>query len=98
MPDQTQDSPFLEEQPRFNNFETEERALEAQAILHDSVVRDAMTEIYSRAVGTLVEAEVGSLTAGAAHAMMKAVLELKSQLEQYVTDNKIRQKYNKGDK
>jgi hypothetical protein len=30
--------------------------------------------------------------------MMKAVLELKSQLEQYVTDNKIRQKYNKGDK
>lgn len=99
MPDKpTQDSPFLEEQPRLNNFETEERALDAQAVLHDSVVREAMTEIYSRALGTLAQEEVGSLTAHAAHAMMKAVLELKAQLEQYIADNKMRQKYNKGDK
>jgi hypothetical protein len=56
-----------------------------------------MDDIYSRAVGTLLTAEVGSLTASAAHASMKATAEIRSQLNQYVTDHKLRQKYNKGD-
>jgi hypothetical protein len=42
--------------------------------------------------------DVGSLTATQAHAMIKAVSELKAQLGQYVADNKMRQKFNKGDK
>jgi hypothetical protein len=30
--------------------------------------------------------------------MLKAITELKAQLEQYIADHKVRQKYNKGDK
>jgi hypothetical protein len=56
-----------------------------------------MQDVYSRAAGTLLEAEVGSLTANSAHAMMKAVLDIRSQLEQYINDHKMRAKYNKGD-
>jgi hypothetical protein len=91
-------NPFPEEKPRLNNFETEEKALNAQAALGDSVLNEALIDIYSKAVGTLVGAEVGSLTASHAHAMMKAVLDVKAQLEQYIADHKMRQKYNKGDK
>jgi len=55
-----------------------------------------MDDIYSRAEGILLNAEVGSLTASAAHATMKAVRDIINQLEQYVADNKMRQKYHKG--
>jgi len=75
-----------------------EKAAEAKALLHNSVLQEALTAIYSRATGTLAKEEVGTLTASAAHAMMKAVFDLKAQLEEYVDDDKVRQKYNKGDK
>jgi hypothetical protein len=84
-------------EPRLSNHEVEERALEAQALLDNPVFIQAMEAVYSRAVGTLLTAEVGSLTASAAHASMKATAEIRSQLNQYVTDHKLRQKYNKGD-
>jgi hypothetical protein len=83
--------------PRLNNFDVEERSHSAQALLASKEFRDAMQEVYSRAAGTLLEAEVGSLTANSAHAMMKAVLDIRSQLEQYINDHKMRAKYNKGD-
>jgi hypothetical protein len=56
-----------------------------------------MDDIYSRAEGILLEAEVGSLTASAAHATMKAIININGQLEQYVADHKVRNKYHKGD-
>jgi hypothetical protein len=75
-----------------------EKASEAQTLLTNPVLQSALIDIYSRAAGMLVEAEVGSLTASAAHAMMKAALDIQKQLEEYVNDDKVRQKYNKGDK
>jgi hypothetical protein len=95
LPDNNQ--PFHQDKPRLNNYETSEKAAEAKALLDNPVLQGAMIDIYSRAAGTLVKAEVGSLTAGAAHAMMKSVLDLQAQLEEYVSDDKMRQKYNKGD-
>ena len=95
---QDNNQPFHKDKPRLSNFETEEKAGEANALLNHPVLKEAIIDIYSRATGTLAEADVGSLTAGAAHAMMKATLELQKQLEQYVNDDKVRQKYNKGDK
>jgi len=87
-----------DQKPRLSNYEVEERAGEAEGILNHPVFKDAMDTIYSRALGTLMSTDVGSLTATQAHAMIKAVSELKAQLGQYVADNKMRQKFNKGDK
>lgn len=104
MPDNSQDHRNLppskddEPTPRLDNFETETKAKEAHALLKSDVFLDAMEEVYSKAVGTLLDADIGSLTAQGAHAIMKAVIEIRGQLEEYVNDDKVRKKYNKGDK
>lgn len=96
---QSQDRlPSDQPKPRLSNYEVAERAANANAVLNDPVLVEALNDIYSKAVGTLLDAEIGSLTASAAHATMKTIMELRSQLKQYVDDDKIRQKYNKGDK
>jgi hypothetical protein len=97
LPDNDHNRPFQPEKSRLNNYETSEKAAEAKALLDNPVLQGAMLDIYSRAAGTLVKEDVGSLTAGAAHAMMKSVLDLQAQLEEYISDDKMRQKYNKGD-
>ena len=81
---------------RLSNLEVEEKAANAQVILNDSTFNGAMDDIYSRAEGILLDADIGSLTASAAHATMKAIKDIKNQLNQYIADNKIRQKYHKG--
>lgn len=86
-----------ESKPRLSNLEVEEKASDAEHILQHYVFRGAMDDIYSRAEGTLLSAEVGSLTASAAHATMKAIADISKQLEQYIDDHKMRQKYHKGD-
>lgn len=89
--------PNEDQKPRLSNYEVEEKAGRAKAILQDPVFIEAMGDVYSRAVGTLLSADVGSLTATHAHAMMKAISDIQAQLKQYETDHKVRQKYNKGD-
>jgi hypothetical protein len=81
---------------RLSNLEVEEKAANAQAVLNDPTFIDAMEDVYSRAEGILLDAEVGSLTASAAHATMKAIKDIRIQLNQYIDDNKMRQKYHKG--
>jgi hypothetical protein len=90
--------PFSPAAQRLSNFVVAEKAAEAKALLNNSVLKEALSDIYSAATGTLAKAEVGSLTATGAHAMVKAVIELQAKLEEYVSDDKMRQKYNKGDK
>jgi len=98
LQDKDHNRPFQPEPPRLNNHDTAEKAAQAHALLENSVLQEAMLDIYSRASGTLLDAEPGSLTATSSHAMMKSVLDLQLQLEQYISDDKMRQKYNKGDK
>jgi hypothetical protein len=81
---------------RLSNLEVEEKAANAQAALNDPIINDALNDIYSRAEGILLDADVGSLTASAAHATMKAIKDIRNQLNQYIADNKVRQKYHKG--
>lgn len=83
--------------PRLNNFEVEEKATSATEILHHPVFQGAMDDIYSRAEGILLSADIGSLTASSAHAIMKAVTDIHKQLEEYVTDDKMRKKFH-GDR
>jgi len=83
---------------RLSNYEVEERAMEAEALLVDPVLNSALDDIRSRHMGTLLEADVGTLTASSAHASLKAITDLREQLKQYIADHKVRQKYNKGDK
>jgi hypothetical protein len=75
----------------------EDRAADSGEILRHPVFKQAMADVYSRAEGILLGADVGSLTASAAHATMKAITDIRHQLEQYVDDHKVRQKYHKGD-
>lgn len=75
----------------------DERAAESKALLANPVLRQAFQDIYSQAVNRMQNADVGSLTATTAHAMMKAIIDLQKQLEQYLADGKMRQKYSKGD-
>jgi len=82
---------------RLSDHEVDERAAEAETILDNSVFVEALDEVYSQALGTLLNADVGSLTASTAHATMKAVRSIRSQLEQFITDKKMRVKYSKGD-
>jgi hypothetical protein len=98
LQDKDHNRPLQPEPSRLNNHETLEKANEAHALLENSVLKDALLDIYSRASGTLLDAEPGSLTATGSHAMMKSVIDLQLQLEQYISDDKMRQKYNKGDK
>ena len=83
------------ESSRLSDYEVDERASDAETLLANPVFISAINDVYSRAVGTLLNADVGSLTASTAHATMKAVRDVRNQLEQYVTDRKMRQRRNK---
>lgn len=85
----------MDQKPRLSDFEIDERAAEAQAILDNSVFMNALDDVYSRSLGILVNADVGSLTASTAHASIKAIRDVKKQLEEYVTDKKMRQRFGK---
>jgi len=88
---------YQTERSRLSDYEVDERAAEAKSILDNSVFADALDDVYSRALGTLLNADVGSLTASTAHATMKAIRDVRKQLEQYVDDQKMRQKFSKGE-
>ena len=83
----------LTEHKRLSDHEIDDRAAEAQSLLNNSVFVDALDDVYSRALGTVLNADVGSLTATTAHATMKAIRDVRSQLEQYVSDKKMREKF-----
>jgi len=96
--DKDHNRPFQPEPERLSNHDVEEKSARAKVLLDNPVLKDALVDIYSRASGILLDEEPGTLTATSAHAMMKAVIDLELQLEQYISDDKMRQKYNKGDK
>src|SRR3954470_2152859 len=98
LQDKDHNRPFQAEPERLSNHDVEEKAAIAQSLLDNPVLKEALLDIYSRASGTLLDEEPGTLTAASAHAMMKSVIDFELQLQQYISDNKMRQKYNKGDK
>jgi len=99
MPEeQSPDQPPQKSQ--LSDYEVDERAEEAKSILANPVFTSALADIHSRAYGTLLSADVGSLTASTAHATLKAIRDIKGQLEYYITDQKMRKRFgkpNRGD-
>jgi hypothetical protein len=81
---------------RLSDYEVEEKSADSHSILNHPVFQGAVDDVYSRAEGILLDSEVGSLTASAAHATMKAITDIRNQLEQYVNDHKMRKKYPTG--
>jgi len=92
---ETEHLPNQGSKPRLSNLQVDERAAEAQDLLTNPVLKGALDDVYSRALGTLLNADVGSLTASTAHATMKAIRDVKKQLEDYITDKKMRERFNK---
>lgn len=83
------------EKSRLSDLEIDNRAAEAQELLNNPVFKSAFDDVYSRALGTLLNADIGSLTASTAHATMKAIQDVRKQLEDYVTDKKMRDRFGK---
>jgi hypothetical protein len=90
---QNSQSDQQESSHRLSGIEIDERAANAQAILDSPVFQEAVDTVYSRVLGTLLNAEVGSLTASTAHATLKAVHQVRHQLEQFVVDKKMYQRF-----
>ena len=80
---------------RLSNQEVEDKAERAKSILDDPIWSDVLNDLYNRALDELMNAEVGSLTASAAHATMKAIITITAQLEEYVADDRMRKKFPK---
>jgi hypothetical protein len=78
-------------------IELDERAASAQNFLNDPVVKEIFSELRSQYTGTLMQADVGSLTATTAHAMLRALEDIHAALVSKVNDKKMYDKYRKRD-
>lgn len=77
-------------------IEIEERAASSRALLNDPIVQEAFQALENRYLETLIQNTVGDLTAAHAHAMLRAIRELKTEFHSMVTDKTMREKYRKG--
>ena len=82
--------------PRLSDIEVDERATEAVFLLEHPLLQECMDNIYSRYIVQLQNADINTLTAATAHAMIKAVSELRSELTAVLTEQKLRSKHNRG--
>lgn len=74
-----------------SEFEIEERAAEAKALLNSPLFVDVVKGLKEVYISNLVAAEVGSQDAMAAHAGLKVVNDLRASLESVINDQKMRQ-------
>lgn len=72
--------------------ETEERAAEARALLNNSVLKEAFAKVREEQLRVLIQEPVGSLTAGAAHATVKALDGVLQQLQVIVNEATMQRK------
>lgn len=69
--------------------EIEERAAEARNILNSEAFKVVIDAVHNRCIQTLLSEPVGSLTAASAHATMKALTEIKGELQSQINDETI---------
>ena len=75
-----------------SDYELEERATEARMLLQNPILRECLDSVYARYLQTLQNADINSLTAASSHAMLKAIAQLKNELEAIITDHNVRMK------
>lgn len=77
---------------KLSDHEIFERATESIALVENPVFREALKELRKRYYSELMEAGVGTLTATAAHAKLKALEDIPGQLAIFINDAKMRRK------
>lgn len=70
-------------------LEREERAADARALLANPLLKEILAELEDRSIQELRQADLGGLTAQAAHARIKALDEIKAHLKSIVSDEKM---------
>ena len=80
-------------QNQLSDYEVDERAASAQALLSDPVVGEALEGLREAYLNTLLDSEVGTPEAASAHAGMKVLEDFKAALLAMVTEKKMRIKY-----
>ena len=66
-----------------------ERAEQAQALLDNPLLKEAFVALKERYYSSLIQAEVGTLTASTAHASMKVLEDVQNQLKSVINDDKL---------
>jgi len=82
--------PTRQSKQPLSQLEIEERAATARDFIDNPMVQEMFDNMRSRQLGILMNAEIGSLTASAAHAMLLAIEGVQGELESIVTDKKMR--------
>jgi hypothetical protein len=72
--------------------EIEDRAADARALLGSKVFKDALADTEAEYVRQLIQADVGSLTAAAAHASMKVLDGVRNTLQTYINEATMQQR------
>ena len=88
--------PLTSKKKNLSQLEIDERAAVATDFLNNKVIQEIFDDMRSRQVGILYEADVGSLTASTAHAMLRAIEALRGELESVITDKKMHEKFHRG--
>ena len=73
-------------------LDIEERAAEARALQNNSVLKEAFANVREEQLRILIQEPVGSLTAGAAHATVKALDGVLQQLQSIVNEALMQRK------
>lgn len=75
--------------------EIEERAAEARSFINSPLVEEIFNDLQQEYLDRLIQAEVGDLTAAAAHASMKVLADVRNKLQSYVNDQLMLRKKGK---
>ena len=76
--------------PSLSDYEAEEQAASAKAMLNDPVFSVAMADLTTKYMDNLMQSDVGSQEAAAAHAGLKVLRDFKASLEAMITEKKMR--------
>lgn len=68
-------------------YEVQERAAEARALLSSPLMKEIFESLQAEYTERLIQAEVGSLTAGTLHASMKVLADVQGRLKAVETDS-----------
>lgn len=80
---------------QLSDYEVDERAASATAVLDDPVVKEAIDKLKSKYVDELVSAAIGSPESMSAHAGIKLIGGFQAELQSMITEKRVRT-YRKG--
>jgi hypothetical protein len=73
-----------------SDYEVDEKAASATAILNDPIISEAINNLHQKYVEELIASGVGSPEALSAQAGMKMLVDFKSELQSMITERQMR--------